>query len=387
MTKIRRPQTSRLPSIAVPESAGFNPHRLTVARKRKGKTKSQLANAVGVDLRTISAFEAGEYQPSVETLGRISTVLGFPPAFFDGSDIEEPDAGSVSFRAFTRMRAAQRDMALSQGALAMHLNDWLEERFDLPAVALPDLSHEANPEAAAVTLRAFWGLGELSIRNMIHLLEAKGVRVFSLAIDAREVNAFSMWKDATPFVFLNTYKTAESSRFDAAHELGHLTMHKDSAPQGPQAEREANAFAAAFLMPQSSILANAPRYPSFEDLRRTKKRWNVSVAALAHRLHEVGMLTDWQYRTLCIEIAEYGRDKEPDECARETSQLLPAVFSVLYQDGITRTDVSRHLAISVEELEQLMFGLTMTSIKGGGSLQPSGADKRARLRLVGKGSA
>jgi len=26
--------------------------------------------------------------------------------------------------------------------------------------------------------------------------------------------------------FLNTYKTSEHSRYDAAHELGHLTLHR-----------------------------------------------------------------------------------------------------------------------------------------------------------------
>jgi hypothetical protein len=39
-------------------------------------------------------------------------------------------------------------------------------------------------------VRQAWGLGELPIKNMVHLLESKGVRVYSLAIDAVEVDAF-----------------------------------------------------------------------------------------------------------------------------------------------------------------------------------------------------
>jgi hypothetical protein len=64
------------------------------------------------------------------------------------------------------------------------------------------------------------------------LLEARGIRVFSLTEPCFELNAFSHWVAVTPFVFLNTMKTAESSRFDAAHELGHLVLHRHGAPQG-----------------------------------------------------------------------------------------------------------------------------------------------------------
>jgi len=69
-------------------------------------------------------------------------------------------------------------------------------------------------------LRRLWGLGELPIKNIIHLLEAKGIRVFSLSIDSAQVDAFSMWHVNRPFVFLNTKKSCEHSRFDVAHKLG-----------------------------------------------------------------------------------------------------------------------------------------------------------------------
>nr|WP_026160462.1 hypothetical protein [Teredinibacter turnerae] len=51
--------------------------------------------------------------------------------------------------------------------------------------------HGNDPEAAAEMLRRYWDLGELPIKSMIGLLEAKGV--FSLSVDAREVDAFFIW--------------------------------------------------------------------------------------------------------------------------------------------------------------------------------------------------
>jgi Zn-dependent peptidase ImmA (M78 family) len=51
-----------------------------------------------------------------------------------------------------------------------------------------------------------------------------------------KVNAYALWKDEKPFVFLNTFKSTESSRFDAAHELGHLVLHQDGSVTGREAE-------------------------------------------------------------------------------------------------------------------------------------------------------
>jgi Zn-dependent peptidase ImmA (M78 family)/DNA-binding XRE family transcriptional regulator len=344
----------------------FTPSRLTVARKRRGLTKIELARQIGVEWRSVSGYEAGEYPPSGETLTKIATTLKFPIAFFSGEDLEEPEPDITSFRALKKMTAAQRDMALGEGAIALHLNKFIESKFELPQADLPDLSRESCPEAAAESLRRYWGIGELTVRNTIHLLEAKGVRVFSLAIDALEVDAFSMWKAKTPFIFLNSQKSAEHSRFDAAHELGHLVLHRHSTPNGRDAEREADAFASAFLMPRGSVLANAPRFPTLPVMIRLKKIWITSLAALNYRLHELQLVSDWQYRGLCVQIAKNGyRTSEPEEAPRETSQVLGKVLAALHHDGISRSHLAKMLSVYPFELDELLFGLVMTGIEGG----------------------
>lgn len=344
----------------------FNPTRFSCARKRKGLSKSQLAQLIGVDLRSVSAYEAGTSIPRDDVFERIVAKTGFPAEFFSGDDLEEPTPDAASFRALSKMAARQRDMALSQGALAIHLCKYLEERFEFPEVDMPDLSHDAStPAAAAEILRQYWGLGVMPVKNVIHLMESKGVRIFSIAIDAREVDAFSMWKSEMPMVFLNTYKTSEHSRYDAAHELAHLALHRHALPHGREAEQQADIFASAFLMPKGSLIAHAKRNPTFAELVELKTIWKVSVAALNYRLHSIGMTTDWHYRTLCIEIAKRDRTKEPNEIPRETSQILPKIFVALHEDAVSRSDVAHALSIPRSELEQLMFGLTFTSIDGG----------------------
>src|SRR5204862_8230678 len=144
-------------------------------------------------------------------------------------------------------------------SLAYLLADYVSAKFNLPEPKLIDLSHERDPGAAARTVRHVWALGEQPISSMIKLLESKGVRVFSLAENTKNVDAFSCWRNDVPYVFLNTFKSAERSRVDAAHELGHLVLHKHGgAKQGRSAEHEAHLFAASFLMPRDDVLATIP---------------------------------------------------------------------------------------------------------------------------------
>jgi Zn-dependent peptidase ImmA (M78 family) len=264
----------------------------------------------------------------------------------------------------------------------MLLNEWIEARFDLPAPDLPDLGRDANPEAAAATVRRAWGLGELPIKNMVHLLESKGVRVYSLAIDAAEVDAFSMWRRNRPFVFLNTLKSAEHGRFDAAHELGHLVLHRHAAPNGQEAEQDANAFASALLMPPASVRAHAPRFATIDNLMRLKKVWGVSLTAMTYRLHKLDLLSEWHYRKLYIEISSRGfRKNEPEGGPREISQVLQKVFAALRAEGVSKEEIAEALRVHPKDIDELVFGLALMSLNG----VLNGADRRRTrppLRVV-----
>ncbi|MBC8723222.1 ImmA/IrrE family metallo-endopeptidase [Paraburkholderia sp. 31.1] len=387
----------------------FNAKRFSLARRRRGMTKREIAERIGVSERSVSAYEKGDQEPEPSNVQRIATALGFPEAFFFEGDPEELTEGVASFRSMSKMSARQRDSALGSGAIGLLLNEWLEKNFNLPEPDLPDLGRESGaltdpapredfeekipfpsrstaygPEAAAEAFRSHWGLGELPVKNMIALLESKGVRVFSLAIDAKEVDAFSMWHGGKPFMFLNTYKSAEHCRFDAAHELGHLVLHRHGQTQGPELEREANAFASAFLMPRKSVLANAPRVATLPGLVRAKRYWKVSVAALNYRLHALGMTSDWIYRTLCIQLAEAGyRTNEPEGASHEKSLALEKVFKALRDEGISKSDVANALSIPPQEIDALTFNLMLNVLSGGD--KGSGPDRgkgRGAVRLI-----
>ena len=270
------------------------------------------------------------------------------------------------------MSARERDAAISAGSLGLQLGAWVEERFTLPKPNILDLSYETDPDVSASSLRQYWSLGEKPVSNLMGLLETNGVRMFSLSENTASVNAFSFWRDAKPFVFLNNFKTAESSIFDAAHELGHLVMHKHGDPKETRsAEREANAFASAFLMPAKDVRARMPRRITLDIVLKAKLRWRVSAMAMAYRLNSLRLLSDWQYKSVCIELGRRGyRMGEPVGIERETSTVWRKVLLQLWSEKTTKNDIAESLHLPLDELEGLIWNL-------------AGADQRRPAYPVG----
>lgn len=340
----------------------FNPSRLVLARKRRGLSKTALAEVADIAVRSLGYYESGQVEPSGEAIQSLAETLGFPVAFFYGPDIEEIDAEIASFRSLSKMTSAQRDSAIAAGTLATVLSNWIEEQFELPMPDVPSLRN-FDAETAAQVLRMEWGQGQRPIKNMVHLLEAHGVRVFSLPVDSASVDAFSLWHRGTPFVFLNPRKSGERGRMDAAHELGHLTLHEHGVPRSRQAEIEADLFASAFLMPQADVIAHIPRGMTVQAIHQMKKRWSVSAIALAHRLRALNLITEWQYRNYCIELSQAGyRRSEPDGLPRDTSQIFAKVFDAMRAEGRSRAVIARDLMITSAELDSLLVGLVIAAM-------------------------
>lgn len=344
----------------------INLSRLKFARKRRGLTIKMLSSKLGITTKTYSDYENGRLTPSFQRLNEIASVLRFPHKFFFLDDSIPLSSDAVSFRSLARMSATVRETSLHAGQIALELSLWLNSKFELPTPALPDLVNY-EPEAAAETLRDSWSLGEYSIKNMVHLLEGKGVRVFSLVENTLDMDAYSFWMNGTPFIFLNTRKTVERSRFDAAHELGHLVLHKHGAPHGKEVEADANRFASAFLMPQNSVLSRAKGFLTINHIISLKCNWLVAASALVRRLKDLSVITEWQYRTMTIELSRRGNLKdEPNPITqRETSRLLPLVFQALRDDGISKNDIARELGYYVEDIDALLFNLTIVKLNGG----------------------
>jgi Predicted Zn peptidase len=372
----------------------FNPHKLRFARERRSLTKEALAQLCGVSRRAVTDWESGNVDsPPME---RISGALDFPVSFFYGEDIEEVALNCVSFRALSSMTPRQTHRVLAHASLMRGFSSWMDSRYDTPAPDVPSIEEltasvdECEPSAVegASSLRVMWGLGVKPIRDMLVLVESRGIRVFGLPAEDKEVDAFSFWYGDRPFIFVNTSKSAERVRFDLAHEVGHLCMHRDiKTNRNRRYELDANSFAGALLVPRAGLLPQIVGQLSLADVMKLKKYWRVSATAMVRRLHQLGRITDWQYRSWMIDLSERGfRNSEPDGIQSEQSALLGQVLTLARQDGWGTERISKELGIPRRDLSEAMMGLTVTPVagpaKGIPETAPTAPPGPPRLRMV-----
>jgi Zn-dependent peptidase ImmA (M78 family)/DNA-binding XRE family transcriptional regulator len=352
----------------------FSPSRLQLARERRGLTKDALARLCGVSRRAVTDWENGKVD--APPVARISIALGFPPEFFGLEDVDELPSGAVSFRALTSMTQRQVHRVLANAIMLREFVRWMEERFRTPPVDVPsaedfaasESENEPSPVQMATAIRVHWSIHVRPIKDLLSVLESRGVLVFGLADDDQDVDAFSFWQGGRPYIFVNASKSAERIRFDLAHELGHLVLHRGMATaRNRRYELEANSFASAFLIPADGLLPQIVSRPSLADVMTLKKYWRVSAAAMAYRLHKLGRVTDWQYRSWMIDLTQRGyRTDEPDGLPREQSSLLRQVLTLARADGWTLDRISAHLGIPAADLTAAFLGLTPTALPGSG---------------------
>lgn len=306
--------------------------RVRLARDLQNVSQSELANLVDVTPAAISQFESGDASPSERTLHRMAGALNMPVDFFS-LPMRETHEGF--FRSLRKSSVAQRRRARALAHLVHDLGAQPSAAGVLHDVSLPralvDTLNENDPAVAeaARTVRAAWGLSPGPVPNVVELLEGHGVLVLRLPLDAAEVDAFSLPFPDRPVVVLGADKGDRArSRFDAAHELGHLVMHGESVWGVKEVEKQAHKFAAEFLMPAEDIKSELPARADWTMLFALKQRWQVSIAALLMRAKDLGVMPPAAYTTAMKGVSARGwRRAEPiplgrPEVPSRTTELM-----------------------------------------------------------------
>lgn len=335
----------------------FDGRRLTQARHLRGKLKSEIAATVDVSPAAIGQFERGTVRPRPATLAKIALTLGLAPGFFARPLTCEIPEDEAHFRRLRGTSKRDRDEARARVEILADFVEALERRVQLPQPQVPMLESGVTPEEAADATRRAWGLGDGPIGNVVGLLERKGVIVARLEVSSDDVDAFSCWVGGRPYVLLTSNKNApDRSRFDAAHELGHLVLHQDAQPGNASAEQEAHRFAAEFLMPAAVIRAELPTRLNWRRYLELKLRWGTSLAALVRRAKDVRVISDSACQRAMIELGRRGwRREEPGVLlAPETPELIGRALTLLEQERrIVLEDFAAELQLPVGDLRAL----------------------------------
>jgi transcriptional regulator with XRE-family HTH domain len=256
----------------------FEPARLRLARELKAWSQTELSRQLGITSAALSQFESGAARPSHQTRALLSALLDVPAAFFELPLI---DTHEGFFRSLRRTAVANRRKARAIAHIAHDLATHGDAAGQLPAPAVPRYpltSVDADPveaEAIAARVRQAWGIPPGPAPDMVGLLESHGVVVMRLPLGTADVDAFSLPFTDRPVVVLGSDKNDRArSRFDAAHELGHLVMHGEQVWGIPEVEKQAHRFAAALLMPRDDIYSQLPEradWPLLFEMNATGK--------------------------------------------------------------------------------------------------------------------
>jgi len=316
----------------------FQPARLRLARELNSWTQADLARHVDLTPAAVSQFESGAARPTADTLARISDELNVPEAFFH-LPVQETHEGF--FRSLRRTGTADRRRARAIAHIAYDVvagNHGTKS----PPSPLPSYfpsSLEASPEEIeniANRVRQDWGLPAGPVSNVVRLLEDHGIVVIRLPLNSADVDAFSLPFPDHPVVVLGSDKNDRArSRFDAAHELGHLVMHGDEVWGLPAVEKQAHMFAAAFLMPRTEIRGELPDRGDWPTLFQLKERWQVSLAALLMRAKTLGVMSESNYLT-AIKAASARGWRRVEPVPLGAPEAPTRVRAILESDGGAR---------------------------------------------------
>ncbi len=349
---------------------GFVGQRLREARQVRGLRAVELAEKLGVSAQAVSSYETGKKSPSPEIADAIASTLSMPAHFFTLPPRPESDK-PVFYRSMSAATKTARRRAEFRQRWLEDLTKYLGTFVEFPEIRLPEFDLPDNPlliaddeiERLAEDARQAWRMSAIPIANMVTLLENQGVVVARDKLGAATLDSLSKYGDR-PYIIIGTDKgTAVRWRFDAAHELGHLLLHRNINPreltepaQFKQIENQAHRFAAAFLVPMATF-AEEFFSASLDALRAMKPRWRVSIAMMIKRARDGDLISEQHETRLWINYSRRGwRRAEPldDTLDAEKPRLLRSAVELTFSQGGQRgSDLSHAVSLADADIESL----------------------------------
>lgn len=350
---------------------GFQKDRLGQILAARRLTQVQLAAMVEVSPATISKWRAGTQAPERDTLERLAYVVNATPEWFTRAPMAKLSA--PLFRSNASTHVAARAMLEARLEWAQDVAVALMEYVDYPYVNLPARDYtepeqitNEDIEKAACECRDLWRLGRSAIQDLALAAEGAGIILVREETGVAQIEGLSAWSEVLgrPLILLSADKdNGYRSRFDLAHEIGHLILHRHIQRTTDNArhklmEQQAHRFAGAILLPAETF-AREVRVPlALDDLLLLKRRWGVSAAAIIMRLKALEFLDeDGALMLFKRRSARWGAKSEPgDEDRRpEQPRLLRRTIDLLVEEKVMPLEaIPRHIGLAAGDVEALV---------------------------------
>ncbi|MFS0591763.1 XRE family transcriptional regulator [Cytobacillus horneckiae] len=360
---------------------------LTNIRILHGYTRKQLAEMLEVSEQAIWQYENGYMSPRLEVVNNMKKIFRVKSKFFYSEDFLVKNGRSKIHHSHIAYRAEVINSVHKTTTEAKHVEfisaflNIIEKKLNYPQNEIAILrdkiinyinnsedDRKKQIQLVAKMARDFLKIDDESNSNLLFILEKKGVFIFEKCIGDK-IDAYSLWsEEERPFIILgNLKKSATRRNFDLAHELGHLLLHyklEFSALDNKShtiCEQEANLFAGAFLLPEkqfSDDFNSLPKKSNPNSYIELKKKWMVSIQALAYRAKYLDLLDYQQYRYFNIKIHQDGyKTEEPldDEIKIMRPGKIRSILQFLFENNyLSLATILETLMVDIEFLSNLL---------------------------------
>ncbi len=333
---------------------------------------TDLADKVSVSKQAISQYENNISTPKNEVLFNIVRTLNFPLEYFIKDYTSSIKIGNVFFRAMAKSTNLDKESYKMRAMYVTMFYTYLCEYLDMPmldetVIGTKDIDFDDSSifDTISYELREKWGLGERPVENVMNLLESKGIIVSTIANSSKNVDGFTQvgeifGKKLYCVMIEDNKGSMARMNFSAAHELGHIILHKNlylqemDKVQKALLEQQANDFAASFLLPKRAIYADLIDPLSLKSYELLKKKWRVSIGALLRRALSVGRINNYQYTKLIKSYSYRGyRKNEP------LDDIIPIGKPILFKQSLELLLDEKVISINSMLRELEGFGLAM----------------------------
>lgn len=293
----------------------FFGEKLTELRELNGLSRKELAARLSVSEQAVWQYENESAIPRIEVLNKVRELFSVDTKFLFSKTFLHQTASEerVAYRSKDRESRKKAKLELTYISYVDYYINFFEKFLVTPDSAItalrqraaemlrsdPDQSMDQRITRTADLARKFLRLRHN--KDLMYTLEMSGIYIVEKNLGP-EIDAYStITDDGRPFIILgNIKKSAVRRNFDLAHELGHLLLHTAvdmetlTKPEHRQIEQQANQFASVFLLPEEEFkrdFAELPRHSNPDYYIDMKRKYMVSIVALAYRAYKLGLMT------------------------------------------------------------------------------------------------